>query len=368
MESLPPEFEKAIQAARDIGSITPKQVQKLGTLLGEDLARWAIAQARSREKASAHFQLADRMLFTPEALEQCTHPGLAVWRGSRFPTDVLVADITCGIGSDLIALAARGPVVGYELDPERALYARHNLSVCGFEGAVHVKDGLTASEDYRYADPARRSGGVRTYDPDHFAPPPAKVASQFRETRLSAMKLTPLLKDSDLETYGPRLEFVSFGGECREALVWAGSDAEPGRFAAHVESGEFLVASEPPARTGAAKRYLFDPNPAMVRAHAMGHFSAEALGVPWGFLTGDEPIQSPWLRVYRVLEDMAFDERRLKSALKAHGGGQPVLKQRGPKLDLAKLQRALTQGRHSGPIVAFYEDQRKIRCAVIKTL
>lgn len=358
--------QEALRRAGENPRPSPKQVQRLGETFGVDLARWALQQAICRERAP--FDLADQMLFTPEALEQATHPLLAEWRASRFPAGALVTDMTCGIGADLLALAKRGPVVGYELDPERAAYARHNLRVHGFADEVRVADGLLAEGEYLYADPARRTGGQRTLDPDLFTPHPGEVADLLARAKLGGMKLSPLMADETLEGFGGRLEFVSAQGECREALIWLGTEVEPGRFAVHVECGETVAACGSPAPASVAAAYLFDPDPALVRSHASGCFNLPVLGVPWGFLTGEVPLHSPWLKSYRVLHDAPFETKRWRGLLREHGGGQPVLKQRGPKLDLAKLQKVLTLGSGPGKVVAFYEVQRKIRAALLEPL
>ena len=93
--------------------LTPKQLEKR---FGAEAARWASLQSDLRKKALAKFADGGQMLFDREALEQATHEAIAVYHASRFPAGEIVVDMTVGIGADLIALAARGPVIGFELD------------------------------------------------------------------------------------------------------------------------------------------------------------------------------------------------------------------------------------------------------------
>ena len=107
---------EALAALRDQAP-TPKNLERAAREHGIEAARWAIGQWELRKKAVGKFKQAAEMLFTAEALEQSTHEAVAKWRASQFPEGALVADLTTGIGGDLIALAKRGPVLGFDLDP-----------------------------------------------------------------------------------------------------------------------------------------------------------------------------------------------------------------------------------------------------------
>ncbi len=305
------------------------------------------------------------MLFVREALEQATHVELAAYHASLFPAGTLVADLTCGIGGDLLALAARGPALGFELDPERAAYARWNLDVLGLSGEVREADGLAwlraEGAPYVLADPARRVEGRRTLDPDDFSPNPFEVADAAGGCVRWTMKLTPMLPDETLRRLGPRVEFVSFGGECREALV-LGGDVEAGVWA--VRPGLTPLRGEIPVGSrGLAEGWLHDADPAAVRAHALGGFGLASLGDAPGYLVGPR-TESPWLRPYRILDDVA--PKRLKGTLKAMEAAAPVLKQRGAGQDLDRWRRDL--GRHGErPLaVAFYREGAAVRATVME--
>lgn len=331
-------------------------------------ARWAFGQWALRERAKGRFPHPERLLYVREALEQATHLGLSAYHASLFPAGETVVDLTCGVGGDLLALAARGPVLGFERDPERAEYARWNLGALDLAGDVREGDGLAwlrkHGARYVFADPARRVEGRRTLDPSDFAPNPIEVADAARGGDLWAMKLSPMLADDFLSRLGPRVEFVSFGGECREALVQGGG-VEPGVWA--VRPGLPPLRGESPIR-GTSKRaeraegWLHDADPAAVRAHALGSFGLAPLGDAPGYLVGDR-IESPWLRAYSVFDDVA--PKRLRVSLKNLGAAAPVLKQRGAGQDLDRWRKEL--GRHGDrPIaVAFYKAGASVRAAIL---
>ena len=353
---------------------TPANLKRVAGETDEAAARWAFGQWEMRARAKGRFPEPERLLYVREALEQATHLELAAYHAALFPAGESVVDLTAGIGGDLIALARRGPAVGFETDPERAEYARWNLAALGLRGEVRREDGLAWLRNnraaYVFADPARRVEGRRTLDPADFSPDPSAVAEVAAEAKRWAMKLSPMMPDVVLTRLAPRVEFVSFGGECREALVIGGSEplsppGEKGRgegiFAVRpgltpLQGGTTTVTASAPAG------WLHDADPAAVRAHALGGFGLTALGDAPGYLVG-ERVESPWLRAYRILDDVA--PKRLKATLKAMGAAAPILKQRGARQDLDRWRKEL--GKHGvRPVtVAFYAQGAAVRALVL---
>lgn len=303
------------------------------------------------------------MLFTREALEQASAEPVAAWHASRFPPGAEVTDLTAGIGGDSIALAGRGPAIGYELDPERATYAVHNVRVYGRDARIFVGDAREAAwSDRVWLDPSRRRAGRRVRTLEDAAPSPAELRARLAAVRLAGIKLSPLSSDAELGGLGPEVEFVGYGGECREAVVWLGRETEPGRRAVLVETGERLEAgpSGLPGRPGA---YLYDPHPAAVRAHALGtlarQYDLTLLGGPAGYLTGG-PVQSPWLEGYRVLEAVPFDLKKLKAWLREHGARLAAVKSRAPGVRTEEVLRSLrTEGTHAVVLALYAEGARR---------
>lgn len=348
---------------------TPENLRRVGAATSNEDARWAFAQWSLRLRARAKFALADRMLFGRESLEMASHEAVAAYHASRFPDGELVGDLTCGIGADLIALARRGPAAGFELDPERADYARHNLAVHGLEGTVAVADSMREPWpfEYAYCDPSRRVEGRRTLDLDQFAPNPRQVVERFKSLRFAVMKLSPMLLDRELESFGGRLEFVSFRGECREALVLFGADG--GRFAVLAETGERLPSAGDPPATDAVDSYLFEADPAAIRAHCLGELCSRhdlrALGDSNGYLTGGKLAESPWLTGFEVLADHAADLKRTRSVFKSLGAGTPVVKSRGAKVAVDKLRKDL-RGEGEELVLIVYPVARSLRHAICR--
>ena len=362
-----PSLLTALELADGIPA-TPANLTRVAKATSQEAARWAFGQWDLRARAKGRFPQPEKMLFVREALEQTTHLALAQYHAQHFPEGETVVDITCGIGGDLLAMAARGPALGFELDAERASYARWNLEAVGLTGEVREEDGLAWLENnpapYVLADPARRVDGRRIVDPAAFTPDPFAIAETARESRRWAMKLTPMMADEALARLAPRVEFVSFGGECREALLLGGTDP--------LEAGVWAVRpGEPPLRGNSpslpvadrAEGWLHDADPAAVRAHALGGFGLAALGDSPGYLVGASRVESPWLRQYEVIDDVT--PKRLKATLKSLGADAPILKQRGAGQNLDTWRKELGRHGNRAVAVAFYLQGSAVRAAVL---
>jgi len=368
-----------LEALADATSLTPKQ---LAAKHGDEAARWALVQLDLRKRATKKFgDLANKMLFEREALEQATSLAVARYHASQFPRGVPVVDLTAGLGGDSIAFAERGSVIAYENDLARAELLEFNLrsNPAGSGGhsepsyknyEVRRADGTTpllepsssSSQlqipDYTWADPDRRSAtGRRLTKPEDYAPDPAVLADKLKNAKLAGIKLSPLLPDDYLESLGGSLEFISHQGECLEAIIWLGTkNAKPKRQAV------ILHPSQDPTRieastdylqtTDTPQGYIHDCDPAVVRAHCLSTFGHQHLGDSPGYLTSDDPTPNPAYKTYKVIGSPT--KNQLKAELHKVGGKVFELKQRGANLDPTKLLKELkTNGDSPISLVAF---------------
>src|SRR4029078_4793499 len=80
-----------------------------------------------------------------------------------------VADLCCGIGGDLVALAAHGAVLGVDRDPLHAWRRGHTAAVYGVAERVRTEVADVRAVDLTgveavLVDPARRTDRGRTRD------------------------------------------------------------------------------------------------------------------------------------------------------------------------------------------------------------
>jgi hypothetical protein len=291
-------------------------------------------------------------LFTDEALQQATAAPVALHRARRLAggpggPDVIVHDATCSIGTELAALRDGGAsAVGSDIDPVRLAMAIHNLGggarLCRAD-ALHpvTRDAVVL------VDPARRRGGQRRFNPADYQPGLDQLIDCYRGRDL-VVKCAPGIDFEYLGRLGfdGEVEVTSYQGSVREACLWWGGLAEPGvrRRATVLDRGEQLTDIEPDdCGVRPAGRWIVDPDGAVVRAGLVRHYGARhalwQLDPDIAYLSGDR--LPPAVRGFEVLEQLEFDERRLRQALSALDCGALEILVRGVQIDPDALRRRL---------------------------
>nr|WP_242680551.1 class I SAM-dependent methyltransferase [Nocardioides sp. IC4_145] len=319
----------------------------------------ALTQARLRVRAEAKFgDLAARMYFTPDGLEQATRLAVATHRAARLQAYAArtLVDLGCGVGGDLVAAARAGlTCAGVDLDPVRVAVAEANLAALDLPGAVVVADATTVDPfpfDVAFADPARRGARGRTFDVDDWTPPWSFVERLLR--RDSCVKVAPGIPH-DLVPAGVEAEWVSDRGEVKEAALWSGGLATTARRATVIGDGGLATVTDedaPALGDGVDVRpvgqYLYEPDGAVVRA---GLVTAVAAAVQGGlvdehiaYVTGDAAHRSPLARGYEVLEELPYREKALRAALRERRIGTLTIKKRGVDVVPEQLRKRLSLG------------------------
>lgn len=306
-----------------------------------------------------------RWLFTNEALQQASPPPVADHRAARIAEhlaaalpaarDDAVHDVTCSVGADLAALDAAlsplgVPVIGSDLDPVRLAMARHNLSVSGRTALVMRADArtVTTRAAVRYADPARRDAAGRRIASADTIPSVAELDAAD-PARPPVLRLPPGI-DYDALARPGEIEIVSWGGSVREAVSWPDDLAAARRRATVLGDGASpgirdQFTDRDPAEDGItpARRYLVEPDGAVIRAHLVRQFAARyrltRLDEHLAYLTGDEPPAG--LRAFEILDAAPFAEKTVRGWLRRDGVGTVEIKQRGTPVVPDDLRRRL---------------------------
>lgn len=313
---LTPAGDELLGLLRGI-DITPDQALRLSAELRDrypaDLVAAALTQQALRVAAREKFSRAGEMYFTRSGLEQASGEQVAAHSARRFTGLPLVADLCCGIGGDLTALA-RGAqrVLAIDADFENLKYATRNVAVYGAFGRVSpaccdVRELRLAGVPAAFIDPARRAGGHRLRTGDSNPPLSWCIALADQVPRV-CIKAAPGLAHA-LIPAGWEAEFVAVGRNLKEALLWSPAFATTDRRATvlsadpDADTSHTLVASSgarPPAPVRAPGEYLFDPNPAITRASLVAELAYELdawqLDPMIAFLSLDRPARrSPGL-------------------------------------------------------------------------
>ena len=356
-----------------------------------------------RRKGTAKFgDIAQSLFLTHDGLEQATRFPVAQWRAGRMSgivngemtgTAGCVIDAGCGVGIDALAMRMAGmEVTGIEMDPVTAVFAHANLgTVDGPDYEVRtetVEDFFrssllrgTGTEDSDRADAmnesapeilaGRESGGTGSVHPDSrpaiFLDPARRTAhgrswnvedlSPSWEFVLTTLRNAPGLVVVKLAPGFPRsllpdnvdVTWVSHKRNLVETTLWSYPGMTGKREAVILETPETpesrLLAGPPPPPPGPVGEYILEPDPAVIRAGAIGALARMTGTHPMAgsiaYLTGPDPIHTRFATAFRVLRTLDFSEKELRAWVHNERIGVLEIKQRGLDVDPATLRRTL---------------------------
>jgi hypothetical protein len=322
-----------------------------------------LTQAKLRRRAAAKFgPFADRMIFTEPGLEQASRLSVAALHANRFRQAGIhqVADLGCGIGAESMAMASLDiDVKAFEIDEVTAAVATYNLAP--FENAFVEQADVTTLDLTKFGglffDPARRELGgpareraTRKFDPAAYSPTFDFVVEAARK-KPTGVKFGPGHPHEGIPD-DAEAQWVSVDGDLVELGLWFGSVARPDvKRAALLISGNSRYeitsnsAERQDAPIGVLSDYVYEPDNAIVRSHLIGQLAeqidATLFAPEIAYLTSAMPIQSPWLKGYRVLDNLVFDRKKLKAYLRERNIGTLEIKKRGSDIVPEQLRKEL---------------------------
>ena len=350
--------------------VPPERVMALSAALRErypaDLVAAALTQQALRVAARGKFGAAEVMLFTRAGLEQASSDLTARHAARRFAGFARIADLCCGIGGNLTALAALTPrpaIVAVDADPTSLEFARHNVGVAAATATAataataaaaarvgyvraDVRDVRLSGFDAVFIDPARRDQRGRL-PAGAYQPPLDWCLGLAEVVPAVGIKAAPGLR-TGLVPPDWEIEFVAVGRDLKEALLWSPAMATTTSRATVLPAGDTMTAAagdRPAAPLAPPGAYLLDPSPAVTRAGLVTDL-AVTLGA-WqidpmiAFLSSDQPLRTPFARTLRVLESAPWHERRFAARLRELGIGAADIRRRGLAGDVQQIHRRL---------------------------
>jgi THUMP domain-like len=333
-------------------------VARLRRTLSASRAHLLLEQAELRQRAAAKFERAGDMFFTRLGLEQATDQWVASHKVRRFADRGPVADLCCGIGGDLLALAASGPSIGVDRDEVAACFAAANARIAGVSEKASLTigeiDGIDACVFAAWhIDPDRRPTGHRTTALEWSSPSVESVERLLAANPNAAIKLAPAADVPAIWTDRCELEWISRDRQCRQLVAWRGTLArQPGVHCATVLSTDGNVArivtgrpDQPKTYTPQLGRFLFEPDPAVLAAHLAGVLAAQhglfAVSAGIAYLTGPSAIDDPALACFEVCEVLPLNLRQVAGHLREQNIGRLEIKKRGVEHDPAAVRKQL---------------------------
>ena len=317
-----------------------------------------------RTRASAKFPQASAMLLTRAGYEQASSAAVAEWRAQRFAGCRAIADLCCGIGGDLMALAALRHVdrlIAVDINPDHLAMALANTTLVATGAtvvgmAIDVRAADLDGLDGVFIDPARRDSDSR-FAHGETEPPLAWCLGLAEHVPKVGIKLAPGI-DHDAIPDGWELETIARGTELKEGVMWSPALATAPRQATVIgEDGTASMAGPgdsaesnvvTPLGHPSPGWWLHDPNPAVTRAGLVQSLATSLDVRPIdphiAFLVGTSPTSSPFVRSRPILASLPWDEKTLRKTLADLNAGAIDIRRRGLAGDVEAIARRLRRG------------------------
>ncbi len=348
-----------------------------------ELIATALTQLKLRRLAQSKFgEFAEQMLFSQDGLEQASRLQVAALHAGRFRQAGInhVADLGCGIGAESLAMASLELTVSaFEKDEVTAAIATYNLA--SFSNVTVEHADVTAvdlaSFEGLFLDPARRDNRNRIFRPEDFSPSFDFVLSAAK-LKPTIVKLGPGHPHNQIPADAEAV-WVSVDGDLVELGLYFGKVKRPDVLRAAMlisKNGTHeIVANQTTtehAELGALGDYLYEPDNALIRSHLIGQFAEtlnlNAISPEIAYLTGKEPISSPWLKGYQIIEDMPFDRKKLSAFLNKRDVGALQIKKRGADVIPEQLRNELNLKGSQPAIIVITRVNNKHRVLLVEPL
>lgn len=300
-------------------------------------------QARQKAKAKLPVWFANDNICYPSllSLEQCSSETTANFKANLLQGDTLI-DLTGGMGVDAAAFSRRfSKVIYVEQNVDLQQITAHNLAQLGIRNVQCVAaDSVQWLQEYNerdgkadwiYLDPARRgdAGGkvVRLQDCEPEVLPLKNIL--FQKAGNVLLKASPML-DIDLAVSQlgnvKRVYVVAVENEVKELLFhWSEPANEPPQIVSvnlakpplSAQEFSFSRAQENAAEVafGAARRFLYEPNAALLKAGAFRSvaavFGVDKLHPNSHLYTSDRLVADFPGRSFEVLATVRLDRKKL---------------------------------------------------------
>lgn len=327
-------------------------------------------QLRFRRRSRDRFPDPEQWLWTDRSLQQASDWSSATFKADLIDRDIDVVDACCGAGADLVALAQNHRVLGIDCDARMVLLARANLRAHQRSADFcvgMVPDSLgDLSRAALHIDPDRRVGQDRMSRTTHgeaFRPTLDQCMRLAERARAAIIKLAPatILDNSETSSHWRRCwlgtqrecpQQLLLGGETRlsvpggqvAAALCASMQQPGGSGLATVYCGEQDTPCDVVSEPGG---FVYEPHPALYAAGLAPSWAREqrlsAITQPRGYYTGDRLTATDWAQEFRVLDLIAWDDRRVRKWLRAHDVGTLEVKSRLVTLDASEIQRRYSQ-------------------------
>lgn len=304
----------------------------------QEIAAQIVAKEKSKKKLPTWFQT-QNIYYPPKLnLEQTSSEVTAEYKASIVSGKNIV-DVTGGFGVDSYAFSKHfEQVIHCELNAELSEIAAHNYTQMNAKNiAIHLGNGIefiqnsNESFDCIYMDPSRRNdakGKVFLLE-DCEPNVPKELDELFLKSNTLLIKTSPMLDItsavSELHAV-QEIHIVAVMGEVKE-LLFLLRKGHTGNInlktinfqTEHLQSFEFIFRSEAMSTYSLPKKYLYEPNAAIMKSGGFHHVSnqlqLDKLHQHSHLYTSDKQVNFPG-RTFEIIQVNKYDKKNIKSSLK----------------------------------------------------
>ena len=300
-----------------------------------------INQMTLQKRALQKLPYAEKWFFTDKGLQQASDYLLANYHGMLFKDYTTVADICCGIGSDLLYLS-NGKEKCFAIDKDHKVLSitQHNMRVFDRKNILYqniMAEEFSSECQAVFIDPDRRTvSKKRTAKIEEISPNISTIIKLINNYHNVAVKLSPIINYDDIKLSDYSFDFVSVNGDLKECLLKTG-DLKAKKQAVIINKFETKIFSEchhPQTHISPIGNWLFEPDPAIIRSHLVNDLAFELkmnrIDPNIALLTQDDAIEpTVFGNAYQVSGIFDYNLKSLNSYLKSHQIGVVDIKTKG---------------------------------------
>ena len=341
-----------------------------------EICRAALYLVELRSRAREKFPNASEMFFDRDGYEMATRAEVAAYRAKRLSNCSEILELCCGVGGDSFFLAQNAKVIAVDLSRTRIEMARLNCNlqkkrdILFLVGDANHFAPRTAAI---FIDPARRESQQRFRRGQEYNPP-LSIAEELRKSTPNVIvKVSPAIPEEELP-HDAEIEFVSSRRQCREGVIYWGQIATAKRRATILPGPHTLTDdSKGESPIGSPGSFLYDPDPAVVRAHLIDELArnidAWKLDSQIAYLTNDVMVKTPFAKSYRILDVRPFAIKNLRQYLRQKGYFPAEIKRRRFPMEPREIERSLRVSIGDLPVVlVFTRIAGKMICLICENI
>jgi len=334
------EGDSLLKEIRALANPSINTIQKLIEQNPTAPIREFLTLIKIQQKISGKVESAEKLIFTSKGAEQCSSSVIAKYHARKLEKYDSFADLCCGNGIDLIAMAkGKSDVFAVDLDEETLAAAKYNCKSSGLSNVTFQND---KAEDFSqqveviFSDPDRRVSGTRVVKAEEMSPPLSALLAMNNSAGNFMIKLAPALDYKSIILEFPHTwEFVSENGTLKEILLCTGNLATKGvkRKAVLLPTEKVLSDNSSEVEVSDLSNYILEPDPAVIRSNLVAELGEKLnyclLDKHIALLTGTELVETNLGKLYRVDFEMNYNLKNLKKYLREERVGELVIKTRG---------------------------------------